>query len=172
MGPRSPMLHEVLAPHCMLNHQFGEPESSRDRAPSSDSDVTQIWGPNTDERPVLVVDDDRDVREALVELLAGRGFRVTAAADGREALQILRALRVPPFVVLLDLMMPVMDGYEFLAAQRNDPSIAAVPVAVVTAAHGVDLQRLGGTVSLIRKPLDVPLLMKTLLQLQEAGRRA
>jgi CheY-like chemotaxis protein len=167
------MMHDVLANHCLLDHHpLGRPESGRGHAPSGDSELIKSWGRSSDERPVLVVDDDRDVREALVEVLTGRGFRVTTAADGREALQVLRTLRVPPFAVLLDLMMPVMDGYEFLKAQKSDPSIADVPVAVVSAAHGVNRQRLGGCVSIIPKPINMALLMKTLLQLREAGRRA
>jgi len=76
--------------------------------------------------PVLVVEDDRDVRESLVAVLEDAGYRVMSAADGRAALDLLRA-GPRPAVILLDLMMPVMDGFEFRAEQVRDPSLADVP---------------------------------------------
>jgi CheY-like chemotaxis protein len=95
-------------------------------------------GKNTMETPVrspprrvLVVDDDRDNRELLVELLAGEGYVVSSASDGRRALEEARAMR--PDVILLDLMMPVMNGWEFRDAQLRDPHLARVPVVVVSA---------------------------------------
>jgi CheY-like chemotaxis protein len=82
-------------------------------------------------RRVLVVDDDRDNRELLVELLASEGYLVSSASDGRRALAEARAKR--PDVILLDLMMPVMNGWEFRDAQLRDPDLARVPVVVVSA---------------------------------------
>jgi len=78
-----------------------------------------------------VVDDDRDNRELLVELLTGEGYLVSSAGDGRLALAEARALR--PDVILLDLMMPVMNGWEFRDAQLRDPRLASVPVVIVSA---------------------------------------
>lgn len=81
---------------------------------------------------VLIVDDDDDVREACVDVLIDEGYEVTMARNGDEALELLRrGLR--PGVILLDLMMPVMSGFEFRAQQLADPSIADVPVVVLTA---------------------------------------
>ena len=60
--------------------------------------------------PVLVVDDDLDIREALAQILEDRGFEVITAANGQEALALLRSLKVCPALILLDLMMPIMDG--------------------------------------------------------------
>ncbi|HKE19686.1 MAG TPA: response regulator [Kofleriaceae bacterium] len=82
--------------------------------------------------PVLVVEDDRDVRESLVAVLEDAGYKVISASDGRAALALLRAGPLPS-VILLDLMMPVMDGFEFRAEQKRDPSMAAIPVVVFTA---------------------------------------
>jgi CheY-like chemotaxis protein len=82
-------------------------------------------------RRVLVVDDDRDNRELLVELLASEGYLVSSASDGKIALAEARATR--PDVILLDLMMPVMNGWEFRDAQLRDPDLARVPVVVVSA---------------------------------------
>jgi CheY-like chemotaxis protein len=99
-------------------------------------------------RRVLVVDDDRDIRELLVELLASEGYEVASAADGRRALAEARSRR--PDVILLDLMMPVMSGWEFREAQLRDPELAGIPVVVVTAFE----DSLDGT-ALLRKPFLV-----------------
>jgi CheY-like chemotaxis protein len=82
---------------------------------------------------VLLVEDDEDVREIIVEILQNHRFEVAAANDGREALQwITRAARLPD-VVILDVMMPTLDGAGFLAEARLLPGFAAVPVVVISA---------------------------------------
>src|SRR5262249_28727536 len=80
--------------------------------------------------PILFVDDDDDIREAIAEGLTDNGFDVLTAANGLDAMRVLR--NTHPSVILLDLMMPVMDGYEFLEERRVDPALAAIPVAVIT----------------------------------------
>ena len=104
--------------------------------------------PRVGARRVLVVDDDRDIRELMVELLASEGYEVASASDGRRALAEARARR--PDVILLDLMMPVMSGWEFREAQLRDPTLADIPVVVVTAFE----ESLDGT-ELLRKPFLV-----------------
>ncbi len=113
---------------------------------------------------ILVVDDDFDIREALAEILEDRGFVVTTAANGLEALERLRTMTQPPSAILLDLMMPVMDGYGFLDACRNEPPLASIPVIVITAGRGIDRARLGDSTPVIPKPIKLPLLMNTLRQ--------
>ena len=107
-------------------------------------------------RAVLVVDDDLDIREALADILEDRGFEVMTAANGREALTLLRKLDTPPAVILLDLMMPIMDGYGFLEEHRKDASLASIPVAIITAGHGVDRSRLDEVAPIVPKPINVP----------------
>jgi CheY-like chemotaxis protein len=68
---------------------------------------------------ILVVEDDADTRAGLVSFLEGEGFTVRGAANGREALDVLEGALVPPRLILLDLMMPVMDGWQFLAERRR-----------------------------------------------------
>jgi CheY-like chemotaxis protein len=80
---------------------------------------------------VLVVDDDVAVRDLFVDALGERGHAVSVATDGTEALQVLRQGRVP-CVVLSDLRMPRMDGFELSRAIAGDPQLSAVPVVVVT----------------------------------------
>jgi CheY-like chemotaxis protein len=88
---------------------------------------------------ILVVDDERDIRDAIAELLEQEGYAVEGAGDGAEALDKARSCH--PVVVLLDLMMPGMNGWEFRARQRGDPELSSIPVIVVSAlgrAPGVD----------------------------------
>jgi CheY-like chemotaxis protein len=82
---------------------------------------------------ILVVEDDPDIRESVAEILEGEGHVVTAAADGREALGLLQSASPPPDLILLDLMMPVMSGYQFREEQLALPAFAAIPVLIVTA---------------------------------------
>jgi CheY-like chemotaxis protein len=106
---------------------------------------------------ILVVDDDADIRDTLSEVLRNAGMVVVTAADGLEALRILRG-GLSPCLVLLDLMMPIMDGYEFLEVQRSDPALARIPTAVITAGFAVDSTRTGDA-PLVRKPVGLKRLM-------------
>ena len=121
--------------------------------------------------PILVVDDDLDIREILSETLGDLGFHVLAAANGRDALTLVDDSEVGPSVILLDLMMPVMDGYGFLEARAKDPKLASVPVAVVTAGHGIDDERIGDAIPVIRKPFEVSLLVDVLDRLRAPAKR-
>ena len=106
---------------------------------------------------ILVVDDDADIREVLREVLTESGHDVMTAANGLEALHILRQ-GWGPCMVLLDLMMPVMDGYHFLAERKNDPALASIPITVITAGRQVDMERLDDA-TLVAKPIRLPALM-------------
>ena len=88
---------------------------------------------------VMVVEDDVAIRETIRELLEEEGLRVVGAANGMEALDRLK-VGGAPCVILLDLMMPVMDGWAFRDAQRRDPDLAPIPVLVISADHGLDRQ--------------------------------
>ena len=82
--------------------------------------------------PVLIVEDDEDLREMMAQLLTLEGFQTATVANGQEALAYLHA-SARPEVILLDLMMPVMDGWEFRRRQQADPDLAGVPVIVLSA---------------------------------------
>ena len=118
--------------------------------------------------PVLVVDDDLDSREALSQILEDQGFGVLTAGNGQEALAVLRR-ELRPSVILLDLMMPIMDGYGFLDAYRNDTSLVVVPVAIITAGQAVDHSRIDSVTPIIPKPIDVRRLFSTLGDLGTAA---
>ena len=81
---------------------------------------------------VLVVDDDAEIRETLVEVLEESGYHALAASNGRQALDALQS-GTRPELILLDMMMPVMDGAEFRAEQRQRPDLAGIPVVLISA---------------------------------------
>jgi two-component system, chemotaxis family, chemotaxis protein CheY len=81
---------------------------------------------------ILVVEDDDDIREVMQEVLATEGFRVDVAKDGIDALGQLEGGAPPPLLILLDMMMPRMDGETFLKALRGKPALAAAPVVVIS----------------------------------------
>jgi CheY-like chemotaxis protein len=86
-----------------------------------------------EDRTILLVDDDVDVCEAYAEVLSEFGYHVISMHDGREALEYLRSAPTAPNLILLDLMMPIMDGRQFLAALAAEPRLRTSPVVVMTA---------------------------------------
>jgi len=114
---------------------------------------------------VLIVEDDADTREMLAALLAIEGFHTVGAEDGLEALHLLRTVRrrapTTPCLVLLDLTMPRLGGHEFRRAQLDDPTVAAVPVAVMSGALDAEQRAQAlGAVATVTKPIDIDLLLK------------
>ena len=84
-------------------------------------------------RSILVVDDDEMIQESIREVLVDEGYQVVLAQNGVEALARLRNGELPA-LILLDLMMPLMDGWQFRAEQKRDPALSRIPVVVITAA--------------------------------------
>jgi CheY-like chemotaxis protein len=108
-------------------------------------------------RPVLVVDDDPDIRETLRFVLEDAGYPVYTAENGREALDVLAVARPLPGLILLDLMMPVMSGDEMLRALKAVHALAEIPVTIVTAS-GAPMPPLAS--SLLKKPVDLDVLLR------------
>ncbi|HKD19688.1 MAG TPA: response regulator [Thermoanaerobaculia bacterium] len=111
---------------------------------------------------ILLVDDDVPSVEAMKELLEGAGYGVVCAENGRDALARLRG---PDSycVILLDLMMPVMNGYEFREEQLKDPKLAAIPVVVITAdGRAREKAEQIGTERYVQKPLSPAELLRTI----------
>ena len=113
--------------------------------------------------PVLIVEDDADLREMMAQLLSLEGFQAATVANGSEALQYLHNGHVKPDVILLDLMMPVMDGWEFRRKQQADPAFADVPVIVLSA---LDQSRAADVhaEAFLKKPLDFDRLLQLVRQ--------
>ena len=117
---------------------------------------------------VLVVEDDFDLRDALVPILEYEGHRVVSAANGQEALDRLHTMP-PPSLILLDLMMPVMNGEEFRAEQLRDPTLASIPVVVVSAHPGAEERaRRIGAAGCVKKPFEIEDLLE---QVRRSSRR-
>jgi CheY-like chemotaxis protein len=105
--------------------------------------------------PILVVEDEPDIRDLMVAILESEGYAVSAASHGAEALARLQAGPVP-CIILLDLMMPVMDGWTFCHEREKDPALAAIPLVVVSAVSREDPRNAGvRAVGHLPKPLDI-----------------
>jgi CheY-like chemotaxis protein len=110
---------------------------------------------------VLIVEDDQDIRDSLMDFLEDHGYQTVAAADGREALQKLAALQSQPCMIILDLMMPRMDGRTFREEQLRHPAYSRIPVVVISAYQDVALTVQGLNVAgCLPKPVN----LKALLQ--------
>lgn len=111
---------------------------------------------------VLIVEDDRDIREALQQAIELEGYNVEVAENGAVGLEKLAVVQ-RPCLVLLDLMMPVMNGLEFLNALHADEMLATIPVLMVTA-YGKMAAEARGTVGLVKKPIDLDVLLNFVKQ--------
>ena len=115
------------------------------------------------EKHILVVDDDADILMALSLVLRGAGYRIVTASNGAEALDKLRGGGELPFIILTDLMMPVMNGWDFVAALRTEPALINIPVVVMTGFRDVaDHAALQTVVCILDKPLDLEELVTTI----------
>jgi two-component system, cell cycle response regulator DivK len=121
--------------------------------------MSAFMPPHSDRRAkqsVLVVDDQPDAREMLAEYLSSCGFVVHTATDGLDAIDV--ALRVDPSIILMDLMMPRMDGFDATRRLKADARTKAIPVIALTAhsqTNGREMARAAGCDDLLRKPCDL-----------------
>jgi CheY-like chemotaxis protein len=111
---------------------------------------------------VLLVEDDQDLRDTIVVLLSRHGHSVETASDGAEALAWLQRRQADPCLVLLDLMMPGMSGFDLRSRMTTDPALASIPVVIITGAgpladqHAHELQA-----QILKKPVAVSTLLGT-----------
>lgn len=115
---------------------------------------------------ILVVEDDEGVQKAFQLMLEFFGYQVSLAAHGEEALQLLATLKELPAAILLDLMMPVMDGWTLAQNLARSPRYANIPIIVVTAV-GTKTQSIPGARAILQKPVDMDLLADILKELDE-----
>lgn len=109
------------------------------------------------EKTILLVEDDLLVRDELQDLLEEEGYDVVPARTGRQALEFLQQGSALPDLVLLDLMMPIVTGWQVLESMRSDPRLAGVPVVVLTAAAQ---DRPAGATQVLRKPFQLEELLQ------------
>jgi CheY-like chemotaxis protein len=141
----------------------GDPVAGDAGVPAEGSAVRQpCGGVHSSECWLLLVDDDHAIREVVSEVLVERGYHAVAVSDGEQALACLQSAAAPPCLILLDIMMPVMDGLAFRQRQLTDPLLASIPLVVVCAGTPPDAGFEGATV--VRKPLQ----LQSLLQLVAA----
>jgi CheY-like chemotaxis protein len=112
-------------------------------------------------KSILIVDDDADVREMLSQFFSIEGYSVATARNGKDALDTLRQ-GADVDLILLDLMMPVMDGWQFRVEQQRDPKLAGIPVVVLSAVYNAR-ERAGllGAVDYMQKPVEFDKLIET-----------
>ena len=109
--------------------------------------------------PLMIVEDDDDLRDTIADIMSAQGYKVVAFADARAALAALEGGRTP-FLILLDLMMPGMSGWEFRAAQLENPRLTSIPVVVVTAASTfTDGPPTLPDTEILRKPFELDALL-------------
>lgn len=117
-------------------------------------------------RSILIVEDDEAIASLLLEILSGEGYEVNWAKNGAVALERLHNYQIP-HVILLDLMMPVMNGYEFRAMQEHDQELSKIPTVVMTA--GIERpesdSRLKNIASYFKKPIDLTPLLESIHRL-------
>jgi CheY-like chemotaxis protein len=101
---------------------------------------------------VLVVEDEEDVREVIVFCVERHGHRAVGAPNGQEALALLRGAE-PPCVIILDLVMPIMDGWHMLAALRSDPRLERIPVVIASAHVATNMP--AGVEAVLAKPFEM-----------------
>ena len=115
---------------------------------------------------ILLVEDDRDIRETIAEVLEEEGYLVSVAKTGTDALALLGKSKGLPAAIVLDLMMPVMDGWEFSSLQQSKEEWASIPVVVISAdSNAKDKASAIRSIACLRKPLDIHELLAILRRL-------
>ena len=107
---------------------------------------------------ILIIDDDADIRRMLTTFLAFKGYQTLSAGNGQEALAQLQCVDTPPRLILLDQMMPVMDGTAFRQVQQRDPLLAAIPVVLLSAVDAVQTRTTPAD-AFLPKPIDLESLL-------------
>lgn len=110
---------------------------------------------------ILVVEDDEDIRNALTDLLEDEGYHTEAAVNGKEALRILGEIP-KPCLVLLDMMMPIMNGRQFLDEVMKDSRLAPIPILIVSAI--ADKTNIEGSIGFLKKPIDIDVVLNVVSQ--------
>jgi two-component system, chemotaxis family, chemotaxis protein CheY len=120
------------------------------------------------QKKVLLVEDDLEIRDILQDLLEAEGYDVIPASHGKQALEFLAAapLEDLPSLVVLDMMMPLVDGSQVLASMKSDPKLSPIPVVVLSA---VARERPAGAAAFLRKPIPLQKFFDTVRNFVEAG---
>lgn len=112
-------------------------------------------------KTILIVEDDDDIRNVMVDLLESEGYVTKAATNGKEALDVLGSM-AKPCLVLLDMMMPIMNGRQFLDTIMADTLLAPIPVLIVSAV--ADKTNTEGSIGFLKKPIDIDVVLNVVSQ--------
>lgn len=116
---------------------------------------------NNGNNTILLIEDDDSIREITQELLESEGYGVATAANGQAALEKLKAMETLPCLILLDLMMPVMDGWQFMEKKRVDARLNSIPVVAFSALEERKISA-ARTDDVIRKPINPDVMIKVI----------
>jgi CheY-like chemotaxis protein len=119
---------------------------------------------------ILIVEDDEAIGESLSDLLTESGYAVDCVSNGRQALELLRSGGSPPALILLDLTMPVMDGFQFCAARSEDAALRDVPIVIMSADGQVQakLERTGAQ-GYLKKPMSIEAVLEVVERHRSPG---
>jgi CheY-like chemotaxis protein len=107
------------------------------------------------EKKILIVEDDPEIRDALTEILEFEGYQVAIAKNGKEGIDYLRTFPSPS-LILLDFMMPIMNGQQFLEAKKEDPGISQIPVVILSADNAVEQKaKISERGQFLKKPVEL-----------------
>lgn len=116
-----------------------------------------------EQKKILIIEDDRDILEVLKDLLESEGYVVATAENGKVGIEVLQSmLQQPPKLILVDLMMPVMDGFQFRQEQLKNDELKKIPVVVMSADGRMELRK--GKIGVdifLKKPLDLETVLHT-----------
>ena len=116
-------------------------------------------------RKLMIVEDSMDIQLILKDLFTGEGYDVSCASNGQEALDILSSAEELPRLILLDLMMPVMDGFQFRDRQTRDARIAQIPVFIMSADTNIQTKKIKtAAAQAFKKPVDIDQLLEATRQ--------
>ena len=118
---------------------------------------------------LLIVEDEPEIRENLGDVLLARGFQVLLARDGRDAIAVANRVGSRPAAIVLDLMMPEMDGMTFLERQRSEPLLAGVPVIVLTAMNPPPKQMPDNVAAVFSKPIPLAEMIEEIRKIVSLG---
>ena len=112
---------------------------------------------------ILIIEDDKDILEVLKDLLESEGYQVSTAENGQEAMDLLEKIPSLPGLILVDLMMPIMDGFQFREKQKNHPRVKNIPVVVMSADGHIEQKRERiGVKVFLKKPLDLDVVLNAI----------
>jgi excisionase family DNA binding protein len=139
--------------------------ANEDDAPSPGAATARVRKPARRDHVIMVIDDEALVRDTLGDFLTDEGYRVLLASNGAHALKLLAGAALKPSVILLDLKMPDVDGWQFRELQLRDENTKAIPVIVLTGTPNAAVQ---DAAAVLRKPLRLPVIAKAIATVLEA----